>query len=228
MQLFLSLADSDKEAPNENYARELMELFTLGRGYSERDIRQAARALTGFRANWSRNGDCGGITYYDGQPRPGHQADLPQERALRLARRAPPRDRAPDHAPFLVGKLWDYFVTEPLDRGTRARLARTYRHSGQRIKPVVERDPRPPDALRGPRRSPAMVKCPVVFVAGALRSTHRYVDDDSWAWLLDEHGPVPVPAAVGGRLGLGPRVAVHQHRARALQRGELPGADRAR
>src|SRR3954469_7475301 len=48
MQLFLSLADSDSEAPNENYARELMELFTLGRGYTENDIREAARALTGF------------------------------------------------------------------------------------------------------------------------------------------------------------------------------------
>ena len=54
MLLFLSLADSDKEAPNENYARELMELFTLGRGYAERDIRQAARALTGFRVDWRR------------------------------------------------------------------------------------------------------------------------------------------------------------------------------
>ena len=56
MLLFLSLANSDKEAPNENYARELMELFTLGRGYSERDIRQAARALTGFRADWHDDG----------------------------------------------------------------------------------------------------------------------------------------------------------------------------
>jgi hypothetical protein len=57
MLLFLSLANSDKEAPNENYARELMELFTLGHGYSERDIRQAARALTGFKAEWHDNGN---------------------------------------------------------------------------------------------------------------------------------------------------------------------------
>ncbi len=35
MQLFLSLADSTKDAPNENFARELMELFTLGGGYTE-------------------------------------------------------------------------------------------------------------------------------------------------------------------------------------------------
>src|SRR5918997_33012 len=56
MLLFLSLAGSSKDAPNENYARELMELFTLGRGYRERDIRQASRALTGFRADWHDDG----------------------------------------------------------------------------------------------------------------------------------------------------------------------------
>src|SRR4051794_382844 len=48
MQIFLNTAGSDKVAPNENYARELMELFTLGSGYTENDIREAARALTGF------------------------------------------------------------------------------------------------------------------------------------------------------------------------------------
>ena len=50
MQLFLSLANSEKGAPNENFARELLELFTLGvnNGYTERDVREAARALTGF------------------------------------------------------------------------------------------------------------------------------------------------------------------------------------
>ncbi|HMI68821.1 MAG TPA: DUF1800 family protein, partial [Solirubrobacteraceae bacterium] len=49
MQAFLSLVDSDKSDPNENYARELMELFTLGvtGGYTEHDVREAARALTG-------------------------------------------------------------------------------------------------------------------------------------------------------------------------------------
>ncbi len=50
MQLWLSLANSEKGSPNENYARELLELFTLGvnNGYTERDVREAARALTGF------------------------------------------------------------------------------------------------------------------------------------------------------------------------------------
>ncbi len=54
MLLWLSGTDNTKWSPNENYARELMELFTLGagRGYSERDVREQARALTGFRNDW--------------------------------------------------------------------------------------------------------------------------------------------------------------------------------
>src|SRR4051795_5318704 len=55
MQLFLSLTDNDKDAPNENFARELMELFTLGSGYSERDIREAARALTGWESRYAND-----------------------------------------------------------------------------------------------------------------------------------------------------------------------------
>ncbi len=49
MLIYLDNASSNKTHPNENYARELMELFTLGHGnYSEEDIRQSARAFTGF------------------------------------------------------------------------------------------------------------------------------------------------------------------------------------
>ncbi|WP_152049844.1 DUF1800 domain-containing protein [Tautonia marina] len=48
MLLWLDATASKKEHPNENYAREVMELFTLGRGhYSERDVQEAARAFTG-------------------------------------------------------------------------------------------------------------------------------------------------------------------------------------
>lgn len=47
---YLNQAQSDKDHPNENYARELMELHTMGvdGGYTERDVREAARALTGW------------------------------------------------------------------------------------------------------------------------------------------------------------------------------------
>ena len=50
MLQFLNNQQNRKNAPNENFAREVMELFTLGRGnYSERDIKEAARAFTGWQ-----------------------------------------------------------------------------------------------------------------------------------------------------------------------------------
>jgi uncharacterized protein (DUF1800 family) len=50
MTMYLDLQQSQRSAPNENFARELFELFTLGEGnYTEDDIKQAARAFTGYR-----------------------------------------------------------------------------------------------------------------------------------------------------------------------------------
>ncbi len=49
MLIYLDNAENIKSHPNENYARELMELFTLGIGnYTEEDVRESARALTGW------------------------------------------------------------------------------------------------------------------------------------------------------------------------------------
>lgn len=51
MVIYLDLAQSQLKSPNENFARELFELFVLGEGnYTEQDIKEAARALTGYRA----------------------------------------------------------------------------------------------------------------------------------------------------------------------------------
>ncbi|RYY67557.1 MAG: DUF1800 domain-containing protein [Chitinophagaceae bacterium] len=50
---FLNAQQNKKDHPNENFAREVMELFTLGRGhYTENDIKEAARAFTGWSANF--------------------------------------------------------------------------------------------------------------------------------------------------------------------------------
>jgi uncharacterized protein (DUF1800 family) len=197
MLLFLSLADSDKEAPNENYARELMELFTLGHGYEERDIRQAARALTGFRSDWH---DDGSVTCsYD---REWHDAG-----AKRVFGRVGHFDwkdilhlcvRHPAHAPFMIDKLWDFFVGGRMPGGTRSRLVRIYRGSGLRIRPVMGAILSHPALYRN-LDAPTMVKSPVVFVAGALRATGQGIDRDSWTWLLVGMGQYPFqPPSVAG------------------------------
>jgi uncharacterized protein (DUF1800 family) len=197
MQLFLSLADSNKWAPNENYARELMELFTLGSGYSERDIREAARALTGWRVNWTDDG-FGGIffdrTWHDrGIKRIfGKRGRFGTKETLRLV------TRHRNHAPFLVGKLWSFFVTAPLDAATRKKLVARYKRSGMKIKPVVEAILRHP-ALYADLDRPDMVKAPLVFVAGAIRTVGGGVQRDDWSWLIDLMGQYPfAPPSVAG------------------------------
>jgi uncharacterized protein (DUF1800 family) len=55
MLIWLDLQGSKKEHPNENFSRELMELFTLGEGhYTEADVKESARAFTGYRIDYSQ------------------------------------------------------------------------------------------------------------------------------------------------------------------------------
>ena len=61
MLVFLDGIYNEEDDPNENYAREMMELFSLGadRGaYTEDDVREMARALTGWTAEWSESAAC--------------------------------------------------------------------------------------------------------------------------------------------------------------------------
>ena len=197
MQLFLSLADSTKQAPNENFARELMELFTLGGGYTERDVREVARALTGWRARWTRSGFQG--IHWDPEAH-----DNGRKTILGRTGRFGPTDvvqlvtRHPRHAPFLVGKLWSFFVTQPLDGATRAALVRTYQRSDRRIEPVVAQILDHP-ALYARLDAPDMVKAPVVHVAGLLRTTGTPITTDAYGWLLAQMGQYPFqPPSVAG------------------------------
>ena len=197
MQLFLSLADSHKDSPNENYARELMELFTLAAGYDERDVREAARALTGWRVT-RRDGQVNGTwfdkeRYDDGVKRLlGHRGRFGTQEVLDIV------VEKPRHAPFLVSKLWDFFITEPLDKGTKRALVRTYRSSGLRVLPVVE-EILGNRALYAHLDHPDMVKSPVVFLAGALRGARAPITMDSYTYLLGNMGQTPFrPPSVAG------------------------------
>ena len=197
MLLHLSLANSDPEAPNENYARELMELYTLGRGYSERDIRQASRALTGFRSDYQDDGNV--RTYYD---REYH--DSGRKRIFRDTGRFDWKDvlrlcvRHPAHAPFITGKLWEYFVGSPPSRREKAQLTSLYKRSKMRVKPVVAAI-LADSALYRDLDSPGMVKSPVVYLAGALRTTSQGIDRENWGWMLNSMGQTPFrPPSVAG------------------------------
>jgi uncharacterized protein (DUF1800 family) len=84
MMKYLSGFQNTKQHPNQNYARELMELFSLGlthptagtANYNETDVREVARALTGYRLNWSN----GTISFDASQFDSGQKTFLGQSR----------------------------------------------------------------------------------------------------------------------------------------------------
>ncbi|HEY6759708.1 MAG TPA: DUF1800 domain-containing protein [Baekduia sp.] len=199
MGTFLNLIGSYKDEPNENFARELMELFTLGEGngYTEADVREAARALTGY----VRGREVGGVlrsTRFEPKNHDpgvkrifGHRGHWGPHDVLRLcvAHHA--------HAELLVRKLWSFFVDEPLPTSTRVRLQRVYTGSGHRLKPVL-REILDHPLLYGHLDAPTLVKSPVVAIAGMLRATRLGVKTDDWVW---------VTAGMGQRLFAPPSVA---------------------
>jgi hypothetical protein len=181
MLIWLSGVDNTKEAPNENYGRELMELFTLGagRGYTENDVREQARALTGFRYEWDES--VGPHKFHFDREYHDHRA----KRIFGKRGRFDWRDSCRlclthrKHPSFFVEKLWSYFVPTPPGKRTQRALERIYAGRNYAVRPVVSAILRHPDLYEGPR----MVKPPIVYVAGMLRGTGRGVDTNAWTWI---------------------------------------------
>jgi len=195
MHWWLDVLGSNRHEPNENFARELIELFTLGVGhYSERDIREAARAFTGYDYDWGRRRYFWNPDNHDGGVKTifGHRGRFRPDDVIELCL------RHPAHAPYLTTKLWSYFVPTPPSASTARRLVRAYRASGCELRPVL-RLILASGAFNGHLTEPDMIKPPVVYTAGMLRAIHPRIDTDAWTWLLGNMGQQPFyPPNVAG------------------------------
>jgi len=220
MLLWLNGADSNKWAPNENYARELMELFCLGNDpglevatfglwkqskmYTQADIHAAALALTGWRYDWNKAASGtpaqrDNPTFYDpawhatgSKTIFGHTGTWNWADVVRLV------VHHPNHAPFLAWKLWSYFIPTPPPMSAMQMMVGNYVGSGYKLKPLLRVILRHP-AMYQALDAPDLVKGPIVFVASTLRMTGQFITEDAWAWLLDGMGQVPFyPPNVSG------------------------------
>ncbi|MFN0207769.1 MAG: DUF1800 family protein [Planctomycetota bacterium] len=163
MLIYLDGIKSEKGKPNENFARELMELFILGRGqYSELDIREAARAFTGWRVDGGRARrftpafDAGVKTIFNktGAFGPGEVVDLCIEH--------------PASAPFLAKKILRFFVCpEPPEEIVNA-VARELREQDFAIGSVMIKIFQS-DFFYSDAAYRVNVKSPVEFTVGTLR-----------------------------------------------------------
>lgn len=133
MLWWLDGAGSRAEAPNENYAREVMELFTLGRGsYTEGDVAAAAIAFSGW---WV---DDDGIAQFDEAGGPQRPVEL---LGRRVASASEAIDVICDHdacAPFVAAKVHVALTGLAPDDARRAELGDVFRSSGLEIAPLVE------------------------------------------------------------------------------------------
>jgi uncharacterized protein (DUF1800 family) len=186
MLVWLSGNENTKWSPNENYGRELMELFTLGAGsrYTETDVREQARALTGFRNDWDDNVGMHNFRFdekrFDNDSKTifNKKGNFNWQDSCMLC------IKHPDHANFFVTKLWSYFIPVPLTGKNKKALKALYVRSGYRIKPVVQAILMHPAFYKGP----TMVKPPIVFTAGLMRTRKATITTDAWSWLSDGAG----------------------------------------
>ncbi len=191
MLVWLDSNRNVKGRPNENYARELMELFSLGVGhYTEGDIREAARAFTG----WHTDGD--GFAFnarlHDTQPKTvlGQTGIWNGDDVVRIVLAQPAA------ASFLVRKLYHFFVSETVEPPDRFLdpLTDAFRKSGYDIAALMRR-------LLSSRHFYSehafrqRIKSPVEYVLGAVQAVYgRYAEETA------HYRPLPQQALIG-RLG---------------------------
>jgi len=166
MLVYLDNAGNRRQAPNENFAREVMELFTLGEGgYTEHDVKEAARAFTG----WSLDRETGEFTYrrmwhdYGEKTVLGRSGRLDGDDVIDvlLAR--------PQTAGFVAAKVWREFVSPTPDAAEVSRWADVFRQSRYEVKPLL-RAALMSDAFWAGANRGALVKSPVDLVVGTLRT----------------------------------------------------------
>jgi uncharacterized protein (DUF1800 family) len=166
MLLYLDGARSNKNAPNENFAREVMELFTLGEGnYTEQDIQQAAKAYSG----WGLAKDRLHYEYHPGNHDDGSKAVFGQagnysgEDVLNMI------CQKPECAQFITKKLWRFFAQDQPPQPIVDALAKEFHDHNLDLKHLMRvifmsREFYAPDVIR------SQIKSPVQWL---IASTHQ-------------------------------------------------------
>ena len=173
MVIYLDAATNRRGQPNENFAREVMELFTLGEGhYGETDIREAARAFTG----WSVDPESGDYLWrplaHDAGDKTvlGRTGKFDGDAVLDILLAQP---RSAEH---IVEKLWREFVSPQPDAAEVKRIAGAFRAARYDIKAAM-RELLRSRAFWAAENHGTMVKSPADFVVGTLRQLEIPVAD---------------------------------------------------
>jgi len=192
MLSYLDNNSNRKGNPNENYARELLELFTMGIGnYTEQDVKEAARAFTGwtFAGNdfvFRRDQHDDGIKTFLGRTGRWDGTDI-----IDIIFEQPATAR------HLPRKLWEFFVMSP-EESVVEELAEVFRHNRWEIKPLL-RTIFLSEGFFSQRSIRGHVKSPAQLVVGAVRTIGADVPDQVLVRAMDLMGQrLLYPPNVGG------------------------------
>lgn len=163
MIVWLDNQQNRKGKPNENYAREIMELFTLGIGnYSEHDIKEAARAFTGWQTL------PGGFFFNRRQHDDGQKTVLGTSGNLNGDDVVTILVKQKATGKFLATKLCKFFVMDDPDPAMVARVADVYAKSNCNMKQVVRAVFTDPVFLSD-KSFHAKIKSPAELVVGSIK-----------------------------------------------------------
>jgi uncharacterized protein (DUF1800 family) len=163
MLIWLDGATNHRNAPNENYGRELLELYTLGIGnYTEDDVLAAARAFTGWNL---RNNE---FFFDDNQHDAGDKTFMGSSGAFDGGDILSIVADDPATAQRISGKLFSYFAYPDPEPEVLGPLVDTYQKSGHDMHTLVEAILRS-DALYSDRSQNEHVKSPIEYVVGSVR-----------------------------------------------------------
>jgi len=166
MLSFLNNQQNRKQHPNENFAREVMELFTMGRGnYTEKDIKEAARAFTGWGFDGSGQFVFRERIHDDGEKEVlGKRGNFNGDDMLKIL-----LDNK-QTAHYITAKIYRFFVNETtVDDARVTMLANKFYHSGYDIKSLM-REIFMADWFYNEQHIGNRIKSPVELLVGLRRS----------------------------------------------------------
>ncbi len=187
---YLDLAQSKSGQPNENFARELMELFTLGEGvkYTEDDIRESARAFTGYRVDPRTMSFRFVRRQFDSSEKVfmGERGPFSGDDIIEIITNQPECSR------FLARKLWIFFAGTAPSESTLDRLAARMRFSKYELKPTLKELFLSPE-FYGPTVIRHQVKSPVQWIVQTCRILEVPLPADPVVeYALRQMGQVPL------------------------------------
>jgi len=169
MLVWLDQAQSRREHPNENFAREVMELFTLGEGhYQEKDITEAARALTGWGYDRMNQEFIARPFAHD----PGQKMFLGRTGYLNGQDVMETIVAQPQAARFITAKIWNFFAGVEASDELTTSLAELFRASGNNFKPLLTAMFRS-EEFYADNLIRNQVKSPVQWLVGGVRALER-------------------------------------------------------